>query len=302
MDISALSLQFFCTGLTIGSIYALIALGFTIIFNASGIVNFAQGEFVMLGALVAVTLVGDTAAPLAWYMVPAAVILSTLLVAGFAGLLQLVFIRPLTGRPVLTAIILTIGASIAIHGVAMLVWGKDALPLPPLPGPPVLAVGSAVVPFQSVWVLGVSLVAMLALRLFFDRTLIGRAMRANAANREGALLVGINPQRIVLLSFILSGALGAGAGALIAPSTLATYDMGTMLGLKGFAAAILGGLGSSPGAILGGLLLGLLESFGAGFLPTGLSGYKDAVAFVVVLLVLFLRPSGLLGSRKVKGL
>jgi len=285
----ALSLQFFCTGLTIGSIYALIALGFTIIYNASGIVNFAQGGFVMLGALLAVSL------SLAGVPLPACVVLSALLVTITGCALERAFIRPLAGRPVITPIIVTIGASILLEGLAMLIWGKDALPLNPLPGPPVLTVASAIVPFQSVWVLGVSVLLMVGLRLFFDRTLIGRAMRANAANRQGALLVGINPGRVVLLSFALSAGLGALAGALIAPITLASYDMGTMLGLKGFSAAILGGLGSSPGAILGGLLLGLLESFAAGFIS---SGYKDAVAFVVLLLVLFVRPAGLLGWRK----
>lgn len=293
MSIWALSLQFLCTGLTIGSIYALIALGFTIIYNASGVVNFAQGEFVMLGALLAVTLTAH-GVPL----VPALVV-SVALVTLLGCLLERGFIRPLAGRPVITPIIVTIGASITLRGVSMLAWGKDALPLAPLPGPPTVALGSAVLQFQSVWVLGISLVAMVCLRLFFDRTLTGRAMRANAANREGALLVGINPGRMVMLSFMFSAAIGALAGALIAPITLASYEMGTMLGLKGFSAAILGGLGSSPGAILGGLLLGVLESFAAGFIS---SGYKDAVAFVVLLLVLFLRPTGLLGARKLGGL
>jgi len=288
-----ISLQFFFAGLTVGSIYALVALGFTIIFNASGIVNFAQGEFVMLGALLAVSL-ATAGVPLALCLV-----LSVIVVPLIGCLLERLFIRPLAGRPVLTPIIVTIGASIFMHGVAALLWGKDALPLAPLPGPPTIVVGGAVLQGQSLWILGCGLLAMVALRLFFTRTQTGRAMRANAVNRQGALLVGINPGRIVMLSFGLSAGLGALAGVLVAPIITASYGMGTMLGLKGFAAAILGGLGSSPGAIVGGLLLGVLESFAAGFIS---SGYKDAVAFVILLLVLFLRPAGLFGARKTGGL
>jgi branched-chain amino acid transport system permease protein len=281
--------QYFISGLTNGAIYALIALGFGIIFNSTTIINFAQGEFVMLGAMCAISI---------YHLVPS-------LPLAFAGgviivsLVGLVFerlaLRPVGEASPLTLIIITVGAGVFLKGVAMLLWGKESYTLPPFSGEAPLHLGPATLLPQNLWVLGLTLVLVLALEAFFRRTLMGKAMRACAYNPRAARLVGIPASRMVQLSFALSALLGAGAGILIAPLTLGVYDMGTILGLKGFAAAIIGGLGSLLGGVLGGLLLGLAESFTSGLIS---SGYKDAVAFLLLLVVLFLRPRGLLGGRQ----
>jgi len=282
-------LQHTFSGLTLGSIYAIIALGFTIIYNATEIVNFAQGEFVMLGAMIMVTLHVGIGLPL-WVAFP----LSVAAGAVVGSLLERLALRPLRESSILTLIIVTIGVSIFLRGVAMIAWGRNAMLLPPFSKRDAFFIGQASIMPQSLWVLGVTVALVVGLAIFYSRTLVGKAMRAVAINRYGAQLVGISPPRMVFWSFALSGGLGATAGILIAPITLAVYNMGTMLGLKGFAAAIFGGLGSSAGAIAGGIILGLLESFAAGFIS---SGYKDAVAFLIVLAVLFIKPTGMLGGR-----
>jgi branched-chain amino acid transport system permease protein len=274
----AQALQFLAGGLTAGSIYALVALGFSIVFNASKVINFAQGEFVMLGGMAAASMTA-AGAPLALAL-PAAIVLA----AAVGLLLEKLAIERVAGADVTTLIIITIGASIFLRGVAQLVWGKGIRVLPPLSGEQPIALGGATVLPQSLWVLGATLAIVAALSWFFARTRLGRAMLATSANRLAAQLVGIDVRLVLLASFGLAAALGAIAGVLIAPITFTAYDAGTMLGLKGFAAAILGGLGSFHGAIAGGLLLGLLESLGAGFIS---SAYKDAIAFVVILAVLF---------------
>ena len=293
MSTSSQILQYAFSGLTLGAIYAIIALGFTIIYNATDIVNFAQGEFVMLGALTMVTLHSPPPAGhglALWLALPLAVATG----AAAAGALQRLAIRPLRHGSVLTLIIVTIGASILLRGAAMILWGRNAMLLPPFTQRGALFVGQASIMPQSLWVIGVTALVVAGLAIFYAQTLVGKGMRAVAINRQGAQLVGISPSRMVLWSFVLSGALGAVAGILIAPITMAVYNMGTLLGLKGFSAAILGGLGSSPGAVLGGVILGLLESFAGGFIS---SGYKDAVAFLILLAVLFIRPTGMLGGR-----
>jgi len=282
-------LQYIFSGVTLGAIYAIIALGFTIIYNATEIVNFAQGEFVMLGAMMMATLHVGLGLPL-WLAFP----LSVMGGAAVGALLERLALHRLRHSSIMTLIIVTIGASIFMRGAAMIGWGRNAMPLPPFSAREAFFIGGASIMPQSLWVLGVTVALVIGLALFYSRTLVGKAMRAVAINRFGAQLVGISPPRMVLWSFVLSGALGATAGALIAPITLAVYNMGTMLGLKGFAAAIFGGLGSSGGAILGGVLLGLLESLAGGFIS---SGYKDAVAFVILLAVLFIKPTGMLGGK-----
>jgi branched-chain amino acid transport system permease protein len=282
------ALQFLFTGVTVGAIYALVALGFTLIYNSSHVINFAQGEFVMIGGMATVFLVGaGVPMPLA---VAAAVALSTLV--GMA--LEKFAIEPAGRASVVSLIIITIGASIFLRGLAQLVWDKKLHAMPPFTGDAPIAVAGATILPQSLWVLGATVLLVLALRWFFARTLLGKAMLAVANNRDAAQLVGIGVRRVQLASFALSAALGAAAGILIAPITLTAYDIGTMIGLKGFAAAILGGLGSGPGAIVGGLALGIAEAMGAGYLS---SAYKDAIAFVVILLVLFFLPRGILGAR-----
>ncbi|RPH65621.1 MAG: branched-chain amino acid ABC transporter permease [Burkholderiales bacterium] len=281
--------QFLAGGLTAGAIYALVALGFSIIFNASRVINFAQGEFVMIGAMSAVSLVA-TGTPM-----PVA-IAGAVLIAGVVGLmLERFAIGRARNADVVTLIIITIGASIFLRGLAQLVWDKRIHALPPLSGDePIELFGATIVP-QSLWVLGVTIAIVVALSWFFNRTLLGKAMLATSYNRFAAQLVGIDVRTVLFASFGLAAALGAIAGVLIAPITFTSYDAGIMLGLKGFAAAILGGLGSFPGAIVGGLVLGLLESLGAGYLS---SAYKDVIAFVIILAVLFVRPDGILGALK----
>src|SRR5512134_109398 len=279
--------QYLATGLTVGAVYALVALGFSIIYNASGVINFAQGEFVMIGGMSAVALVA-TGLPLA-VAIPLAVAATT--VAGLA--LERFAIAPARGAPVVTLIIITIGASIFLRGLATIVWDKKLHALPAFSGErPIGVLGATVVP-QSLWVIGATAAIVAALWWFFGRTRLGKAMLATSHNRLAAELVGINVRHVLFLAFGLSAALGALAGILTAPITLTSYDVGVMLGLKGFAAAILGGLGSGPGAVAGGLLLGVLESLSAGYVS---SAYKDVIAFVILLGVLFVRPGGIAGA------
>lgn len=286
--------QFLVSGITNGSIYALIALGFCLIQNATGLVNFAQGDFVMLGAMVMITLYQVAHLPM-----PLAFLLSCIATAVVGIALQEGPLRHSRNRDILTMVMITVGASIAFRGAGMLIWGKSARIFPPLGGEsPILFMNAAVLP-QSLWILALTLAVLGLLYLFFHRTLIGKAMRGAADNPYGASLVGISVRRVVALAFALSGALGAMAGVLITPVTSMSYDAGLMLGLKGFAAAILGGYGSSLGAVVGGVLLGVLESLGAGFVS---SAYKDAIAFVILLIILFIRPAGLFGSERVKRL
>ncbi|MEK7361809.1 MAG: branched-chain amino acid ABC transporter permease [Pseudomonadota bacterium] len=285
---SAQFVQYLLTGLTVGAIYALVALGFSIIFNASHVINFAQGEFVMIGGMATVSLTG-TGVP---YMLAIPLAVAAAALVGLA--LEKFAVEPARGASVVTLIIITIGASIFLRGLAMLVWDKNLHALKPFTGDAPIAVGGATILPQSLWVLGVTLAIVLALSWFFGRTLLGKAMLATSHNRLAAQLVGINVRLVLFLSFGLSAALGAIAGILIAPITTTSYDVGVMLGLKGFAAAILGGLGSGIGAVVGGLALGIAETMSAGYLS---SAYKDAIAFVIILAVLFFMPSGLFGRR-----
>ncbi len=285
---SAQFAQYLLTGLTVGAIYALVALGFSIIFNASEVINFAQGEFVMIGGMATVSL-NAMGLPLA-LAIPLAVAAAAL--AGLA--LERFAVEPARGASVVTLIIITIGASIFLRGLATLIWDKKLHPLPPFSGDAPIELGGATILPQSLWVLGVTLAIVLALSWFFGRTVIGKAMLATSYNRLAAQLVGINVRYILMLSFGLSAALGAIAGILIAPIAFTSYDAGVMLGLKGFAAAILGGMGRGVGAVAGGFVLGIAETMSAGYVS---SAYKDAIALLITLAVLFFMPSGLFGKR-----
>jgi len=283
-------LQFIITGITVGSTYALIGIGFNIIYNATEIINFAQGEFVMLGGMLTIFGMNVLRLPLAF-----AALLAIVLVALFGLAMNLLAIRPVKSPSPITLIIITIGASISIRGASSLIWGKEARRIPAFSGNEPIPFFGAVIQPQSLWIIGVVFTIVLILRQFFNRTLTGKAMVASAVQPRAARLVGIDTSYMVLLSFALSGAVGAAAGIVIAPISLVTYDMGVMLGLKGFCAAIVGGLGHPFGVIMGGISLGVLESLGAGFIS---SGYKDAIAFVVLLLMLFFRPQGILGKGR----
>jgi branched-chain amino acid transport system permease protein len=284
-------LQFLISGLTVGAVYALVALGFTLIYNASGVVNFAQGEFVMLGGMVTV-FVSAAGVPL-----PLAALIAVCVAVVIGLLLHRFAIEPARGASAVTLIIITIGASILLRGIAQIVFDKQFHKLPAFSGDtPVEVFGAAVQP-QSFWVLGGAAVVVLGLYAFLERTVLGKAVLATAANRLAARLVGINTTTIMALAFGGSAAIGAIAGILVTPITLTSYDVGTLLALKGFAAAMLGGMGNPLGAVVGGLLIGLLEAFGAGYLS---STYKDAFAFLVILVVLFAAPQGLFGRRAVE--
>ena len=285
---SASLAQYLLSGLTVGAIYALVALGFSIIYNASHVINFAQGEFVMIGGMATVSLAG------AGLPLPLAALGAVALAALIGMALARFAVQPARGASVVTLIIITIGAAILLRGLASIVWDKRIHALPAFSGDQPINVAGATLAPQSLWVIGVTALAVAALWGFFNRTLTGKAILAVSHNRLAAQLVGISVQRVLLVSFALSAALGALAGILIGPITFTSWDVGLLLGLKGFAAAILGGMGSGPGAVVGGLTLGLLESLGAGYVS---SAYKDAIAFIVMLAVLMLMPGGLLGGR-----
>ena len=280
-------LQYVFAGLTIGAIYALVALGFAIIYNASHVINFAQGEFIMIGGMSAAALIG-AGLPL-WLAAPGAVVV--VMIVGLA--LERCAVGRASNASVTTLIIITIGASIFLRGLVEWLMGKEIHAIPAFSGEePILVAGAALAP-QSLWVFGSAGVAILCLWYFFNRTLHGKAMLATSHNRLAAELVGIAVKRVLLLSFALSAMLGAIAGIVITPITFTYSEAGIMLGLKGFSAAVLGGLGSGPGAVVGGLIVGLSEAFAAGYIS---SAYKDAVAFIIILLVLFFLPNGLFGK------
>jgi branched-chain amino acid transport system permease protein len=209
--------------------------------------------------------------------------------------LEKLAVEPARGAPVVTLIIITIGASILLRGLASLVWDKKIHAVPAFSGEVPLKLGGATLLPQTLWVLGTTVLTVALLWWFFNRTLTGKAILAVSHNRLAAQLMGISVRRVLLVSFGLSAALGALAGVLIAPISFTSWDIGVMLGLKGFAAAILGGMGSGPGAIIGGLALGLIESLGAGYLS---SAYKDVFAFVIILAALIFLPDGLAGRRR----
>lgn len=282
-------LQYLFAGLTNGAIYALIALGFCVVNNTMGIVNFVQVDFVSLGGMLMFSALFAIGLP----MIPG-LLMAIAGVALVAMLIERFGLRPARSNNPLVLIFLTVGLSIILRGVIKLVWGKNRMALPPLtPDNPVKILGASVLP-QALWILLLTVIAIALLTWFFYRTSLGLSMRAVASNPTAAAVVGIPAGRVRLTSYAIAGALGGLAGVLVTPITTLSYDVGVLLGLKGFAAAIFGGFGSFPGAIIGGLGLGLLESISAGYLS---SAYKDVVAFVVLLLVLFVRPTGLMGEE-----
>ncbi|HKA72969.1 MAG TPA: branched-chain amino acid ABC transporter permease [Xanthobacteraceae bacterium] len=284
-------LQFLFSGLTVGAIYALVAVGFTLIYSSSDVINFAQGEFVMIGGM------GTYVLSAAGVPLPIAALLAIVIAVAVGLLLHRLAIEPARDASAVTLIIITIGASILLRGVAGVAFDKNFHSLPPFLGAEPWLVGGATILPQSVIVLSGAGIIVLLLWLFMRRTLYGKATLATAANRMAARLVGIDTSRVVMLSFAISAAIGAIGGILVTPIVLTSYDVGTLLALKGFAAAMLGGIGNPVGAIAGGLLLGLLEAFGAGYVS---SSYKDAIAFLVILAVLFALPQGLFGRNTIE--
>jgi branched-chain amino acid transport system permease protein len=289
-----LILQYVFSGITVGSIYAVVAIGYNIIYNATGIINFSQGEFVMLGGMISYSL--SQVMPL--FPAVALAIAVTSLVGGG---IEFVFIRRLKNPGVLQMIIVTIGLSILIREAALHIWDEQIRALPFFTGSEIssLSIFGARVSPQVLWVLGITALIVVGLFLFFQYTLTGKAMRACSANRRAAGLCGINTRRMINLSFVLSAAIGAAAGSVVSPLTQTHYGMGSELAIKGFAVAILGGLGNSMAAVVAGLLLGLLEAFSISLFPMA---YKDAIAVLILIIVLVVKPSGLFGSREVAAL
>lgn len=281
-------LQFLFSGVTVGATYALAALGFTLIYNASNVINFAQGEFIMLGGMLAYFFM-HSGIPM-----PLAILLAIAIPAVIGILLEKLAIEPARNADVVTLVIITIGASLVIRGLVQIWLGKGAHTYPAFSGSEPFLIGGATLLPQSLWVLGTTALVVAALWYFFSRTLAGKAILATSCNPLAAQLVGINTQWVLLISFALSAALGAIGGVLLTPITLTSYDVGIMLGLKGFVAVVVGGLGSGLGAVVGGLLVGIIEAMAAGYIS---SAYKDAVPFILILVILFFMPRGIFGAK-----
>lgn len=271
-------------GLDAGGIYAMVALGFTMIYSASGVVNFAQGEFVMLGGMVASALIA------AGVPMPLAFLLAIVVAVIFGIALYRIGVEPLKRADPVVIIMMTIGASITIRGIVQIVFDRQFHSMPTLSGDTAINVLGVAIQPQTLWVIGAAVLIVASLFAFLDRSLAGKALRATSINLLAAQLVGIDTRRMVSMSFVISAAIGAIAGILITPITLVSYDTGPLLAVKGFAAAILGGIGFPPGAIAGGLLLGLIEALSAGYIS---SAYKDAFAFIAMLIILLCAPNGI---------
>lgn len=291
MDIFSQMTQLLISGLTIGSIYALIALGFVIIYNVTGILNFAQGEFAMFGALISISLVNSGLT--LWL----AIILSIVIVAVIGGVFERTAIQTARNSSVTTLIIITIGVAISFRGIAILIWGTQAQSLPPFTDNTPIQFMEAVLLPQNLWAIGISFFMLLLMMYFFNYTFIGKALTACVINPFAARLMGIKPGVMSLLAITVSAGLGALAGTVIAPISGASYDMGLMLGIKAFVAAVIGGLTNVPAAIAGAFLIGIIEAFTEGLWS---SGMKDVVSFSLLLLILFVKPEGLFAKASGK--
>jgi branched-chain amino acid transport system permease protein len=281
-------LQLLLAGLSVGAVYALVAMGFTVIFSVSEVINLTQGEFAALSGLVAISAVAH-GVPLA-----VALVLAIIVAVGVALAVRLV-LSPVRKMTTLLSIMLTLGLSTALKATMLLIWGPEARGLDPFPGTDFVVWGVSV-RGQDLWIIGVTAVASVTVAWFYERTLTGKALRACAEQPTAARLVGISVSSAALLSFGIAGLLGGVAGVLASPVYFSAWDTGLALGLKGFVAAALGGLTSIRGAIAGALVLGALESLVAGYVDTG---FRDAVALVVLIVVLVARPGGILRQHSV---
>jgi branched-chain amino acid transport system permease protein len=284
--------QTLVNGLSVGCIYGLIGIGFCVIYNASGIVNFAQGAFVMLGGMITYVLLTTFNLPI---LVAGAI--ATVAVALLGVLIERLVVRPLWDRnaTMFVMILATLAMQIVIERTTLILVGDQPKSIPVFTDLPPIRIGGVSIGYQTLWIIGVSLVLIALLALFFKKTLVGRAMRACSINREAAALQGISVSRMLALSFALSAALGAIAGILLTPTQFTAFNVGTPFAISGFIAAIVGGFGRPFGAFLGGIALGLAQAlavFGLG------SGLKNVAALSVLLIFLFLRPSGILGAAK----
>lgn len=279
-------------GFTLGLIYALIAVGYTMVYGVIELINFAHGEIYMLGAFLTLSFI-SMGLPL-----PLAVVLAMLAAAAIGVLLDVVAYRPLREAPRLAALITAIGMSIFLQNLAMIIWGSRPMPFPKQALPaffsePALTFSDVTISWMQVIIYAVAIILMIGLNLIITRTRVGTAMRALAQNQTAASLMGINVNRVISFTFALGSAMGAMAGIMVSMYYNTMYPtMGYLAGVKAFAAAVLGGIGSVPGAMLGGVVLGIAETLGAGYVS---SPYRDGVAYAVMILVIIFRPSGLLG-------
>ena len=285
-------IQIVITGLTIGAIYSLAALGFSIVFNATKVTNFANGEFVMMGGLVSASLITIVHLP-----TPLAVLAACILVTALGVLMDCLGLHHARRKTVLSYAMITIGIGIAYRGLMQVVFGRDILFPPVFGGIPFARAYGVFIAGQNIWIILVLAVVSVGLSYLFLRTRLGKAMRAASQQPRAAQLCGINPRHMAMVAFGMAGLLGAIAGALVAPIGAAFYEYGLVYGLKGFAAAVLGGFGSALGAVIGGLLIGLAESLTAGYID---SAYKDAVALLILLVLLLVKPTGLLGRAEAR--
>jgi branched-chain amino acid transport system permease protein len=300
-------IQQLINGLVLGSVYALVALGYTMVYGILQLINFAHGEVLMIGAMVALTTLGILNA-----VVPGLPLVAQLLIAVLVAIpvcmlisagIERIAYRPLRNSPRLAPLITAIGVSIVLQTLAMIIWSPNPRVFPDLLPTTPFEIGGALLAPKQILILVVAAVAMTALLLVVHKTRLGRAMRAVSENPKIARLMGVNPDRIITATFMMGAALAAIAGVLVAMNyNIAHFTMGFLLGLKAFTAAVLGGIGNLAGAVAGGLLLGIIEALGAGYigdLTGGFLGshYQDIFAFAVLILVLIFRPSGLLGER-----
>lgn len=283
-------MQFLYSGLTSGSIYALVAIGFNIIYNTTGLINFAQGEFVVLGGMLMYTTLTMLGLPLALAF------FVTFIIMFIVGIIfERFFLRYVKLKTETNLIAITIALAVIMRGIAMVIWGRDSLAVSPYIEDKTISVIGGSINSQSILVIIVCFFVAIILSSFFKYTKYGKAFRACYDDQIAATICGINVNMIRMLSFAIASLLGALAGAIIAPITFVTYTDGIMAGLKGFAAAIIGGLGSFWGGLFGGFALGIIEGFFAFVFP---SGFKDAFAFIILLLILFIKPTGFFGRKK----
>ncbi len=282
--------QLILAGITVGFIYALVGMGFTVIYNSSGIINFSQGEFVMAGGMSAVFLL-KIGMPF-WFA-----FLLSIFITAILGIILWKLIDLSKERSVISMIILTLGYSIALRGLAEVVFDKELHTLPSFVSDGAFDILGATLSYQASLVIAISLIIVIFLYLFFKKTKIGKAMVAASDNINSAKLMGIDIKKILMLNFAISAIIASIGGLLLAPITSTNYEIGIMLGLKGFSAAVIGGLSQPFGAVVGGLVLGILESLVAGYIS---SEYKDAVAFIVLLSILFFMPGGIFSNLKAK--
>jgi branched-chain amino acid transport system permease protein len=302
-------LQQIINGLVLGSIYALIALGYTMVYGVLGIINFAHGEVLMIGAMVSLSLLrvilGLTSDLPGWLTLLIVLPITMATCAGLSYWIERIAYRPLRNAPRLAPLISAIGMSILLQTIAMMIWSRNPMTYPQLlPSTPIeLWSSGATITGKEIVIIVVALAVMCGLLFLVEKTKLGRAMRATAEQTQIAALMGVNPNRVISITFMLGGALAGLAGVMIASNYgNVHFYMGFIPGLKAFTAAVLGGIGNLQGAMLGGLLLGLIESLGAGYigdLTGGVFGsnYQDIFAFLVLILVLVLRPTGLLGEK-----